>query len=356
MNSELREILIAMLAKKASDLHITANSCMHYRVHHSLVGVSSKVLAPQDSRDIVYTLMSDVQIARFEKDKELDFSFVIEGAARYRANVFYQRGSVGAAIRIIPFEMKSISDCGLPEEVIKKFCGMPKGLVLVTGATGSGKSTTLAAMIDEINRTRRCHIITVEDPIEFVHLNKLSVIDQREVLSDTHTFSDALRHVLRQAPDVILIGELRDLESIQEALIIADTGHLVLATLHTSDSVQTINRIIDVFQSHQQKQIRAQLSFVLQGIVSQQLVPRSDGEGLILAAEVLVITPPVRNMIRDEKIHQVYSAIQTSQKIGMRTMNQALAELYLNRKISYEDALSKSMDPEELVKLLGLSR
>jgi len=341
-----------MPEKRASDLHITSNTPIHYRVDGELVQEGEKSLTPEDAKKMTFSLIDDAQVRKFEEERELDFSFTIEGVARYRANIFLQRGYVGCAIRLIPFEIMSIAECGLPEEVVKKFCRVPKGLILVTGATGSGKSTTLAAMVDEINDYRKCHIITVEDPLEFVHRNKNALIDQRQVFSDTLSFNQALRHVLRQDPDVILIGEMRDLESIQHALISADTGHLVLATLHTSDAVQTINRMIDVFPAHQQKQIRTQLSFVLLGVLSQQLLPRASGKGMVLASEVLIVTPPVRAMIRDEKVHQIYSTIQTSQRFGMKTMNQSLADLCKENKITREEAISKSMDVEELIKLI----
>lgn len=353
MDDKLKELLSAMPEKDASDLHITANNVLHYRINSDLVAIGQDIVSPERSRELAYSLMDEGQIKRFEDKKEMDFAFAIENVARYRANVFLQRGHVGCAIRMIPVEIKTIEECGLPVKVIEDFCALPKGLVLVTGATGSGKSTTLAAMVDRINRTRKCHIVTIEDPVEFVHQNNQAIIDQREVFFDTFSFHDALRHVLRQDPDVILIGELRDYESIMSALIIADTGHLVLGTLHTSDSIQTINRIIDVFPAHQQKQVRAQLSFVLLGIVAQQLLVTADNSGRVLAGEVLVVTPPVRNMIRDERVHHIYSTIQTSQKLGMKTMNQALMELYLEGKVSYEEVMTHSVDPEELGKLIG---
>jgi twitching motility protein PilT len=352
MKKDIIEILKAMPAKRASDLHISANSPLHYRIDNSLVDVFPDVISPEEAKELSYALMDENQIKRFEEAKEIDLSFEIESVGRYRVNVFMQRGKVGCAARLIPLEIMSISECGLPEDILRKFCAAQKGLVLVTGATGSGKSTTLAAMVDEINRTRESHIVTVEDPIEFVHENKRSIIDQRQVLEDTYSFGNALRHVLRQDPDVILIGEMRDLDTIQQAMIIADTGHLVLATLHTSDSTQTINRIVDVFPAHQQKQIRTQLSFVLLGILSQQLIPKLEGFGRILAAEVLIATPAVRSVIRDAKEYQIYSTIQTSQKFGMRTMNQSLAELYTDGLISLDDAMGRSSDVEELVKMI----
>ncbi len=353
MDNYMKKLLTDMPEKRASDLHITSNTPIHYRIDGELVQEGDNSLTPEEAKKMIFSLMNDAGIKEFEEEKELDFSFTIEGVARYRANVFLQRGLVGCAIRLIPFELMSIAECGLPEEVVKKFCRVPKGLILVTGATGSGKSTTLAAMVDEINDYRKCHIVTIEDPLEFVHSNKNALIDQRQVNSDTLSFNQALRHVLRQDPDVILIGELRDLESIQHALMSADTGHLVLATLHTSDCVQSINRVIDVFPAHQQRQIRTQLSFVLLGVISQQLLPRSGGKGMVLATEVLVVTPPVRAMIRDEKVHQIYSTIQTSQRVGMKTMNQALSDLCKENKITREEALSRSMDVEELIKLIG---
>jgi len=353
---EITKLLNAMPEKEASDLHIGANTPMHYRINGMLVDATDHPLTPDETRKNVYAIMTEEQINRFEKERELDFSYSIENIARFRVNVFMQRSNVGCAIRMIPEYVRTIAECGLPEDIVKDFCKFPKGMVLVTGATGSGKSTTLAAMVEEINKTRGCHIITVEDPIEYVHKNKKSIIDQREIHHDTYSFNNALRHVLRQDPDVILIGELRDLESIQHALVIADTGHLVLATLHTSDSIQTINRIIDVFPSHQQKQVRIQLSFVLLGVISQQLIPTVGEDAQVLATEILVATPPIKNMIRDERVHQIYSSLQTSQKMGMKTMNQSLAELYNSGVINYEAAISRSTDVEELVKLIGYPR
>ena len=353
MNEEMRKILMAMPEKRASDVHIGAKSPMHYRIDNELVPVSDKILKPQDTEEIVLGLMSELQKKKFQEDREMDFSFEIEKVGRFRANAFYQRHSVGCAIRLIPYKLMTIEECGLPVEVVRNFCKLRRGLVLITGATGSGKSTTLSSMIYDINCNRSCHIVTVEDPIEFIHENVKAIVDQRQILEDTHSFGSALRHVLRQDPDVILIGELRDIDTIQEALVIADTGHLVLATLHTSDSIQTINRIVDVFPSHQQRQIRVQLSFVLAGILSQQLIPLKEKDGMALATEVLVATPAVRSMIREAKEHQIYSIIQTSQKYGMRTMNQGLSELYLDGQIGYEDAISRSSNVEELIKMMG---
>ena len=353
MRDDIKKILIEMRDKRASDLHVTAHSPLHYRIDDQLVSIGQGALTPDAAREMIYGIMDAAQIEKFEKDKELDFSFEIDGVGRYRVNVFLQRGFVGCAVRMIPLHIMSIAECGLPVDLAKNFCHMPKGLILVTGATGSGKSTTLAAMMDEINSTRRCHMITVEDPIEFIHKNKKAIVDQRQVYNDTDSFDNALRHALRQDPDVIMIGELRDLDTIQQALIIADTGHLVLGTLHTSDCVQTINRIVDVFPAYQQKQIRFQLSFVLLSILSQQLIPRKDSVGRVLATEILVATPAVRSMIRETKEHQLYSILQTSQKEGMKTMNSALVELYKAGKIEYSDAAERTTNLEELAKLAG---
>lgn len=352
MRNDIKQILANMPNNNASDLHIGAHAPMHYRIDDELVPVQDGKLTTEEVRDIVFSLMTPEQIERFERDKELDFSLEIKGVGRFRANAFFQRTNVGCAIRLIPLHIQTIEECGLPLDVVTDFCNTKRGLILVTGATGSGKSTTLAAMVNQINNTRKCHIITVEDPIEFVHNNNMAIIDQRQLLEDTHSFGAALRHVLRQDPDVILIGELRDLDTIQQALIIADTGHLVLGTLHTSDAVQSINRMVDVFPAHQQGQIRAQLAFVIVGILSQQLIPRKDQSGRVLSTEILVATSAVKAMVRDAKEHQIYSIIQTSQKYGMKTMNQALAELYGNGKISLEDAMNRTGDVEELTQLI----
>ncbi|MDD5439570.1 MAG: type IV pilus twitching motility protein PilT [Candidatus Omnitrophica bacterium] len=355
MALQITEYLYQMVNQKASDLHITANSSIQYRIDAKVVPADSKVLSGTDVKNLVYSFLTKEHIEKFERELELDYSFGIAGLARFRVNVFMQRGSVGCAIRLIPFAILNFEQCGLPIRVVTDFCKKPKGLVLITGSTGSGKSTTLASMVDFINSYRPCHIITIEDPIEFVHQNKVAIVDQREVFNDTHTFGDALKHVLRQDPDVILIGEMRDLETIQQALIIAETGHLVFATLHTSDCVQTINRIIDVFPAHQQSQIRTQLSFVLLGILSQVLVPKSSGSGRVLASEVLTATPAARSLIREGKVHQLYSVIQTSQREGMCTMNQALLDLYTKGVVTYDDCIMRSIDPEEFDRLVGSS-
>jgi len=344
----LEELLQLMVERKASDLHVAASSPPKLRIDGRLVNTEFETLDPETSQKLVYSVLDNNQIARFEKDLELDLSFGIAGLGRFRTNVFYQRGAVGAAIRIIPYEIKSLDALGLPVDVLNQLCNMPKGLILVTGATGSGKSTTLAAMVDHINASRTEHIMTIEDPIEFVHRNKNCLVNQREVGSDTQSYPEALKHVLRQDPDVVLIGELRDMETIEVALTLAETGHLTLATLHTSDAVQTINRIVDVFPAYQQQQVRTQLSFVMNAVLCQQLIPEVNSRGRVLAAEVLVATSAVRAQIRDDKVHQIYSIIQTSGKVGMRTMNQSLFELYQQRKITYDDALSRTTDTEDL--------
>lgn len=351
MPKDINALLKLMLEKNASDLHITANWPVHIRIDEKLIAADDRVLSPDEAKDLVYSILNKAQIAKFERDLELDISFELIGISRYRVNVFKQRGAVSASIRLIPYKIWTFEECGLPINVTTSLCKKPKGLVLLTGATGSGKSTSLASMINWINNDRPCHIITIEDPVEFVHTNKKAIIEQREVYSDTHTFPAALKHVLRQDPDVILIGEMRDLETIESALIIAETGHLVFATLHTSDCVQTINRVVDVFPSHQQQQIRTQLSFVLLGVLSQQLIPREGQRGRVLAVEILLSNPALRSLIRESKIHQVYSVMQTSQKEGMKTMNQALYELYQRKLISYEEAFARTTDPDDLARI-----
>jgi twitching motility protein PilT len=344
----IEELLQIMVQRGGSDLHITAGSPPKVRVDGSLVSTEHEVLAPDVTKKIVYSVLTSEQIAKFERDLELDLSFGIDGLGRFRTNVFMQRGATGAVFRIIPYAIQSFEELGLPRDVCETFCALPKGLVLVTGATGSGKSTTLAAMIDHINQHRCEHVITIEDPIEYLHRNKNCLFNQREVGSDTHSFANALRSVLREDPDVILIGEMRDLETIELALILAETGHLTFATLHTSDTVQTINRIVDVFPSHQQQQVRTQLSFVLQGVICQSLIPRSNGRGRVLCAEVMVANQAIRACIRENKAHQIYSLIQTGGKYGMRTGNQSLYELYEKGLISYDEAMARTTDPEDL--------
>jgi twitching motility protein PilT len=301
---------------------------------------------------LAYSILTEQQKKRFEVEDELDFSFGVQNLSRFRGNVYKQRGCVAMALRQIPFEIQTLEKLGLPA-IVNKFADRPRGMVLVTGPTGSGKSTTLAAMVDRINRERKGHIMTVEDPIEFIHRHQNSIINQREVGDDTKSFSTALKYALRQDPDVILIGEMRDLETISSALTIAETGHLVLATLHTNSAAEAVNRIIDTFPSHQQPQVRAQLSFVLEGIVTQTLIPRVGGKGRVVAAEILVCTPAIRAVIRDEKIHQIYSLMQAGKKHGMQTLNDALQVLYLKREITLEEALKRSADPQELLRAVG---
>ncbi len=344
----LEELLQELVDRKGSDLHITAGSPPRMRVDGQLVPVDGEKLVPEDTKNIVYGILNSDQIARFEADFELDLSFGISGMGRFRTNVFMQRGAVGAVLRVIPFEIKGMRELGLPQKLCEKLCNLPKGLILVTGATGSGKSTTLAACIDYINQVREGHIMTIEDPIEFVHRNKKCLINQREVGSDTHGFANALRAVLREDPDIVLIGEMRDPETILAALTLAETGHLTFATLHTSDCVQSINRIVDVFPAHQQQQVRTQLSFTLQAVFSQQLLHRLNGRGRVLATEIMVANLAVRSLIRDDKAHQIYSIIQTGGREGMRTMNQSLFQLYHANLISYEEALTHTTDPDDL--------
>jgi twitching motility protein PilT len=348
----VEELLQQLVERGGSDLHVTAGAPPKIRIDGKLISTEHNVLDPETSQRLVYSILDSEQVARFERDLELDMSFGIAGLGRFRTNVFLQRGAVGAAMRIIPFEIRTPKELGLTTSLVESICGLPKGLVLVTGATGSGKSTTLASMVDYINRTRNAHIVTIEDPIEFVHRNKGCLINQREVGSDTTGFQAALRHVLRQDPDIVLIGEMRDQTTIEAALTLAETGHLTLASLHTSDVVQTINRIVDVFPAYQQQQIRTQLSFVLSAVFCQQLMPCADGRGRCLAAEVMVANSAIRSLIREDKAHQIYSIIQTGGKAGMRTMNQALFELYQSKQITYEDALARTSDPDDLKRVM----
>ncbi len=350
----MSELFIMMHEKNASDLHLTAGATPMLRIDGDLVQTPFEKLTPEMCQTLIFSLMTDAQRQRFEATNELDFAFGIKGMGRLRMNAYRQRGVVGAAIRSIPSKYKTFEELNLPP-VVYELMKMTKGLLLITGPTGSGKSTTLASMIDYLNEHRNYHIVTIEDPIEYVHTHKKSIVNQREVGADTETFGAALRHVLRQDPDVILIGELRDLETIGAALNIAETGHLVFATLHTSDASQTINRIIDVFPPHQQEQIRVQLSFVLQGVFAQQLLPMASGTGRTLACEVLIANSAVRNLIREQKIEQIPTIIQTGGKFGMVTMNQSLVELYKKQKISYQEAVNRSTDPEDLKKLLQKS-
>jgi len=345
----LYDLLKMMVERGGSDLHITTGSSPRLRVDGKLVSIDHPTLSPADTKALCYSVLTDAQKHRFEENNELDLSFAIKGISRFRANIFMQRGAVAGAFRLIPFEIRTFKDLGLPEimnEIVKK----SSGLVLVTGPTGCGKSTTLAAILDRINSEKSAHIITVEDPIEYLHHHKKCLVNQREVTTDTKSFRDALRYILRQDPDVVLIGEMRDLETIEAALTVSETGHLTLATLHTNSAAQTINRIIDVFPPNQQEQIRAQLSMVLEGILAQQLIPKRSGQGRTLAFELLIPNPAIRNLIREDKVHQIYSMMQTGQsKFGMQTMNQSLFELYTKGLISYDDAIGRAYLPEELI-------
>jgi twitching motility protein PilT len=348
----LRELLSEMISRRASDLHITAGVPPEFRVDGQLVPSEYEVLTPEMNASLAYSVLSDDQRKRFETTKELDFSFGVKGLSRFRANVFLQRGVVSMAIRQIPYEILPLEKLGLPQ-VSREFVNRHKGLVLVTGPTGSGKSTTLASMLDKINSTRQSHIITIEDPIEYIHHHKKCIVNQREIGADTSSFPTALKYVLRQDPDIILIGEMRDLETIEAALTIAETGHLVFATLHTNSTYEAVNRIVDVFPADQQKQILTQLAFTLEGVITQQLIPRSRGTGRIMCAEVLVCTPAIKAVIREAKTHQIYSLMQAGQKFGMQTMNQALLQAVLDRVLSQEDALERSTDRPELENMLG---
>jgi twitching motility protein PilT len=342
-----------MLELSGSDLHTSTNSPPQVRVHGHLQPLDMPMLNPSETKQLAYSVLTDAQKHRFEEHLELDFSFGLKGLARFRGNVFNQRGATGAVFRVIPFEIKSFQQLNLPP-IVSKLCEKPRGLILVTGPTGSGKSTTLAAMIDKINTERHDHIITIEDPIEFVHQNKNCLVNQREVHSDTKSFSDALRAALREDPDVVLIGEMRDLETIESALRIAETGHLTFGTLHTNSAASTINRVIDVFPSHQQSQIRAQLSLVLEGVLCQSLLSKIGGQGRACAMEILVPNAAVRNLVREDKIHQIYSAMQSGQdKYGMQTFNQSLASLYFSKQISLETALLRSSMPDELQEMIN---
>jgi len=349
----LSELLRKLDEMRGSDLHVTTGSAPQVRVDGHLRPLEGyRTLTSADTKQLAYSVLTDAQKHRFEENLELDFSFGVKGLSRFRANIFNQRGAVGAVFRAIPYEIKPFEELGLPA-VVRGLCDKPRGLILVTGPTGSGKSTTLAAMIDKINRDRHEHILTIEDPIEFLHNHKNCLVNQREVNADTRGFAEALRTALRQDPDVVLIGEMRDLETIESALRIAETGHLTLATLHTNSAASTINRIIDVFPSDQQAQIRAQLSLVLEGIMCQSLLPKSSGNGRAMAMEIMVPNAAIRNLIREDKVHQIYSMMQTGQdKHGMQTFNQALATLYHKRAISLETALQRSSNVDELNQLI----
>jgi twitching motility protein PilT len=353
MQLDFADVLLEVIDRRASDLHITAGAPPTVRVRGRLVPMEGyPVLTPNDTREIVYSILSEGQRQKFENNWQLDFAYQIPGRARFRVNAYFQRSAVGAALRLIPFDVVPFERLGLPQ-VVADFANKPRGLVLVTGPTGSGKSTTLASLIDLINASREEHIMTVEDPIEFLHMHKKCIVNQRELGSDAISFGDALKAALRQDPDVILVGEMRDIETIGTAITAAETGHLVFATLHTQDTPQTIDRIIDVFPSEQQGQIRAMLSVALQGIMTQMLLPTADGAGRVVAAEILVPTPAVRNLIREAKTHQIYSVLQTGASHGMQTMDSALAQLVRAGKVNRQLAESRAHAPEEFRRLVG---
>ncbi|MCK5235731.1 MAG: type IV pilus twitching motility protein PilT [Deltaproteobacteria bacterium] len=349
---DLQTLLKTLIEQGGSDLHISAGSPPKMRLSGHLTSSNAPAMSATDTKTLCYSVLTDAQKHEFEENNELDFSFGVKGVSRFRGNLFVQRGSVAGVYRAIPFEIKTATELGLPP-VVSELAKKPRGLVLVTGPTGSGKSTTLAAVIDKINTERAEHIITIEDPIEYLHHSKMSLVNQREVGADTYTFKAALKHVLRQDPDVVLLGELRDMETIETALTVAETGHLCFATLHTNSCVQTINRIVDVFPAYQQPQIRAQLSFVLEGVMSQILAVKADGKGRALVLEVMVPNAAIRNLIREDKIHQIYSQMQVGQgKYGMQTLNQALLDLYVKRVITLDEAFGRSSDPEELKQMM----
>jgi twitching motility protein PilT len=345
---QLHQLLRAMIEKGASDLHITTGQSPLLRIDGAIVPLKLPKLEPVDTKRLCYTILTEEQKIQFEQNNELDFAFGVRGLSRFRANIFMQRDNVAGAFRTIPFKILTFEELGLPG-IVPDLANKPSGLVLVTGPTGSGKSTTLASIIDKINTEQRMHIMTIEDPIEYLHPHKLSVVNQREVGTDTESFKIALKYVLRQDPDVVLVGEMRDLETVEAALTISETGHLVFATLHTNSAVSTINRIIDVFPPHQQQQVRVKLSFVLQGVLSQQLIPRMGAPGRVIAIEVLIPNPAIRNLIREDKVHQIYSQMQVGQdKHGMQTLNQSLYNLWARRVISLDEAQGRSLEPDEL--------
>ncbi len=353
MTLNLRALLEEMLERGGSDLHITAGERPKIRIDGEIADSQvDTVLTPKDTLQLAYSVLTENQKKRFELEDELDFSFGIQNLARFRGNCFKQRGCVAMVLRMIPFNVRTFQDLGLPP-VVAKLAERPRGLILVTGPTGSGKSTTLAAMLDKINRERRGHIITVEDPIEFIHKHQNCIVNQREIGTDTKSFSTALKFALREDPDIILVGEMRDLETIASALTIAETGHLVLATLHTNSAAESINRIIDVFPANQQSQVRAQLAFVLEGVLTQTLLQRSRGHGRVMAAEIMVATAAIRALIRDDKVHQIYSSIQSGKKHGMQTMNDALYQAYVSREVSKDECLRVASDPGEFLRSIG---
>ncbi len=342
-----------MVEKGASDLHITTGSPPQLRIDGDLVPLKMPPLTPVETKQLCYSILTDAQKHKFEEENELDLSFGVKGLSRFRSNIFMQRGAVAGAFRTIPFKILTFAELGLPP-IVAELAKKPRGLVLVTGPTGSGKSTTLASMIDKINTERHEHIMTNEDPIEYLHPHKNCLVNQREVGADTKNFKTALKYILRQDPDVVLVGEMRDLETIEAALVIAETGHIAFATLHTNSAVQTINRVLDVFPPYQQPQVRAQLSFVLEGIMSQSLLAKSSGNGRVLALEVMIPNAAIRNLIREDKVHQIYSSMQVGQsKFGMQTFNQALAQLLARKSISMDEAFARSNDPEELKNIMA---
>jgi len=346
----IQALLEEMVVKEATDLHLIAGSPPYMRIDQELVSTDYEVLTPAMTRSLVYSLLSDSQKKRLEEEMELDFAISIEELSRFRGNAYLQRGSIACAIRRIPFQIPSIRELGLPP-IVENLVEKRQGMILVTGPTGSGKSTTLAAMIDKINQDRACHIVTIEDPIEYLHRNKMAIVSQREVGQDTKDFARALKFVLRQDPDVIMIGEMRDLETIASALTAAETGHLVLATLHTDSAIESVNRIIDVFPPHQQGQVRVQLAQVVEAVITQKLLPRSKGKGMVLATEIMVATPAIRTLIRESRIHEIYGVLQTSQRFGMKTMNMSLFQLYREGSITWQTALYASSNPEELKRM-----
>jgi twitching motility protein PilT len=349
----LPELLKMTVELDGSDLHIATETPPQVRVHGELQRLQLPQMTASETKQLVYSVLTDAQKKRFEESMELDFSFGIRGLARFRCNVFQQRGAVGAVYRLIPEKIRAFGELGLPS-VLNNLADRPRGLVLITGPTGSGKSTTLAAMLDKINSERHGHILTIEDPIEYIHQHKNCLVNQREVHSDTGSFSAALRAALREDPDIVLIGEMRDLETVEAALKIAETGHLTFGTLHTNSAAQTINRIIDIFPANQQSQIRTQLSLVLEGIVCQALLPRADGKGRVCSLEIMVPTPAIRNLIRDDKIHQIYGSMQAGQeKLGMQTANQSLASMYMKRLITLETAMTASSNKDELQDMIN---
>lgn len=347
----LNDLLNLVVDNDASDLHLTVGTPPIIRVDGDLIPTDLDVLTPMDTRSLIYNMLTAEQQKSFEKDLELDISYSVHGFGRFRVNVYKQRGCVAAAFRIIPSKIPTLEELKIAP-VISEFSKLHKGLVLVTGPTGSGKSTTLAALVDLINETRRCHIITIEDPIEYLHYHKKSIINQRELHVDTLSFPMALKHVLREDPDVILVGEMRDFETIETALTLAETGHLVFGTLHTTDAAQTINRVVDVFPPHQQGQVRTQLSFVLRAVVAQQLLQTASGKGRVVCEEILVVNPAVQNIIREAKIAQLYTVMQTGQNLGMRTFEQSLRDLYSRGEVTYQEAMTHSTRPDELARML----